>query len=239
MKDLHSHVLPGIDDGCKTLDESIQVLKHLASSGVTELVFTPHYIENSKFDCNNREKIKLYHLLCEEVVKQNINIKLYLGNEIYFCENILDLLKKEEVQSIHNSGYLLIEFPVMNLPYYAKNVFSELIGNGYKIILAHPERYEYVKNNIDILIDFLKMGVLLQGNYESLFGFYGKESKIILKKLLKRGWITFLASDIHYGKTENLKKLRKKLRHYLSKEEIDEILEKNFDLVIQNQQLTR
>lgn len=238
MKDIHSHVLPGIDDGCKNLDESMQILKHLASLGITELVFTPHYIENSKYVCNNKDKEKLYQLLCTEVKKQDIPIKLYLGNEVYLNKNILSLLEKKEIHTIHNSKYVLIEFPVMNLPYYTKNVLSELIGHGYKIILAHPERYEYVKNDIGILEDLLRMGVLLQGNYESLFGVYGKKSQKILKVLLKKGWIHFLASDIHRETSDHVKKLKKKLRWYLSQAEIESVLESNFDLVIQDKEWT-
>ncbi len=237
MKDLHTHVLPGIDDGCRTIDESMQILNALASSGVTELVFTPHYIENSNFICNVSKKQKLFEKIKKQIKKENINIKVYTGNEIYFTENILKLLKENEMSTINSSRYLLIELPVLNYPNNAKNVFSELIYSGYKIILAHPERYYYVIDDIHILDDLIKMGVLMQGDYASLYGRYGKKSKRTLKKLLKKGYISFLCSDTHHKVEIKEKKLKRKLRWYLSKEDIEKTLNTNFDKVIKDENI--
>lgn len=125
----------------------------------------------------------------------------------------------------------------MNLPREAKNVFSELIYAGYKIVLAHPERYYYVMENINVLNDFIDMGVLLQGNYTSLYGIYGSKSKKILKKLLRKGWISFLCSDTHHDVKVNEKDLRKKLRWIISKEKQDDLLINNFNKVVRNEEI--
>lgn len=234
MKDIHSHFLPGIDDGAKTLEESIKLLKQVEEAGVTEIVLTPHYIVNSKYTCNVNDKRPIFNRLLEEVERHGINIKLYLANEIFLDDDLLELLKNKEIESINNSKYLLIEFPVMNFPTKAKNVFSELIYNGYTIILAHPERYMYVNKDISILDDFMDMGVLFQGNYESLYGKYGIGAKRTLKKLLKKGYISFLAGDIHHEVNKDLKNLKKKLKKYLKEEDIEKVLETNFDKVINN-----
>lgn len=234
MKDIHSHLLFGIDDGCKNIEESLSLLKQMELQGVTDLVLTPHYVPNSKYVCNVENKRKVFNLLQNEIKKQNINIRLYLGNEIYLDEDILDLLKNKEMESINDSKYLLIEFPMSSYPNKALNIFSELIYNGYTIILAHPERYTYINKDTKLLDECLDMGVLFQGNYESLFGKYGTHAKKMLKKLLKNKQISFLAGDIHHSATLDLKKLEKKLRKYLTSDEINDILNNNFDKVIRN-----
>lgn len=234
MKDIHNHILYGLDDGCKNEEESLEILKKIISSGVSEIVFTPHYIVDTKYMANNKEKKKTFLKLKKIIEKNNLPIKVYLGNEIFFCDNILELIKKGEISPINDSKCLLIEFPMMDLPYTAKSVFDELISEGYEVILAHPERYYFVKENIDILNDFVSMGVHLQGNYTSLLGKYGRESKIILKKLLKRGMIDILASDTHHEVIGDEKRLRRKLKWYLKEEEIDKLLFKNFDDFINN-----
>lgn len=234
MKDLHNHILPGLDDGCEDEEESLKVLKDLINSGVSEVVFTPHYVAGTKYVADNKKKQETFQRLKKIIKKNKLPIKVYLGNEIMFNDSILELIKKKEILPLNDSKSLLIEFPMMNLPYNAKNVFDELISSGYTVILAHPERYYFVRNNISILNDFVSMGVHLQGNYASLFGKYGRTSKMILKKLLKRGMIDILASDTHHGVIGNELLLRRKLRWYLKEEEIDKLLFKNFDKFINN-----
>lgn len=236
MKDIHTHILPGIDDGSKSWEESIKLLSELESAGVTELVLTPHYIEDTKYTCNVEKKEKLLKELLSKMKSENINIKLYLGNEIYFSENLLKLLKNKEISGINNSKYLLIELPVLNMPNNVKNVFSELIYSGYKVILAHPERYYYVMDDLTLIEDLLRMGVIMQGDYLSLFGKYGTGAKKTLKKLLKKDYISLLASDTHHNVEIKEDKLRHKLEWYISKERIEELLNTNFDKIINNEE---
>lgn len=233
MKDIHTHLLYGIDDGSKTIDQSIELIKNLYTNGTTDIVLTPHYMNDTNYNTNNSKKNKLLKELNSKLKDNNININLYIGNEIYFTENILDLIKKKEISTINNSKYLLIELPMSYLPNIVINIFEELIYNGYKIILAHPERYGYL--TLDEISELKDMGILLQGNYLSLYNEYGKRSKKVLKKLIKLGWIDFLASDIHRSEIKiDENKLTKKLRRYTSKQKIDEILYENFDKVIKN-----
>lgn len=234
MKDLHSHLLYDIDDGCVTLTESINLLKKMEDKGVSELIITPHYIVDSNYTCEVETKTMLFNRLKKVMKDENINMKIYLGNEIFLDDELVDLLKNKKVQPLNNSKYLLIEFPVINFPTKAKNIFSELIYEGYTIVLAHPERYMYVAKDIKVLDDFKQMGVLFQGNYESLYGKYGRAAEKTLKKLLKKGYISFLSGDIHHSVNLDLKDLEKKLKKYISSEEITKVLETNFDCVINN-----
>lgn len=233
MKDLHSHILYGIDDGSKSLEDSLELLSRLSSYGTTDIFLTPHYIEGSKFNCNNKDKKELFTELKKQVKERNININLYLGNEIYLTENIHELVKKREIRTLNNSEYILIEFPMTHLPKNTINIIDELVHIGYKVIIAHPERYPYVKKDIHILDEFLELGVLLQGNYTSLFNKYGSESKKTLKKLLKLNLISFLGSDTHKTVSKiDEKLLRKTLKKYISNDKIEEILNTNYSKII-------
>ena len=236
MKDIHSHLLFGIDDGCKDINESISLLKEAEKQGVTELMITPHYIEESKYNCNNEEKQKLFDQLVEKTKEENINIKLYLGNEVFINDNFLKLLKRKEIKTLNNSKYVLLEFPFGNMLYNTKDIIYELVVAGYVPILAHPERYRIFQRHPDHIEEYLRMGVLLQGNYKSLFGKYGREAKKTLIYLLKKHQITFLGSDCHHEKDFKIKKLKKKLKSIVKSDNmIEDLLENNFNKVISNE----
>ena len=239
MKDIHTHILNGLDDGSKTIEESINILKKAKESGITEIVLTPHYINNSNYNCNNKNKIELFNILQEEVKKNNIDIKLYLGNEVMIDNDIVDLLNNKEIMSINNTRYVLVEFSMDFYNKNLKNFIFDMVRNNYIPIIAHPERYLYVQNDISLLDDFIQMGAILQGNYLSLLSKYGKKSKKTLIKLLKEGKIALLASDIHrsdsdYYLDDALKKLKRVVK---SEEKIDNLLNKNFDKIINDKEL--
>lgn len=238
MKDLHTHVMFGIDDGSRSLEESMIMLERLSSEGVTDVMLTPHYIENSKYNCNNKTKKQLFKEIKNEAKKRGININIYLGNEIMVNNNLMNLFNTE-IATLNASKYLLIELP-MNKEFDDLDlVIKELINNGVTPIIAHPERYSYVKDNYKWLEEYLKMGALFQSNYESLFGKYGKEAKKTLKKLLKHNMVQFLASDIHHETSKcNLKKLNKKLKRIIRDENIiNDLLNNNFTKVIKNEDI--
>lgn len=239
MKDLHCHLLPGIDDGSKSLDESISLLKEMSNQGVKEIILTPHYIEDSKYSCNNTDKKKLYTELVKRVKKEKIDVTLYLGNEVFFTSNFVDLLKKKEIETLNNNKYLLFEFPMHEHYKSSQESLLKLISRGYVPVLAHPERYKRFLENPDIAEEYLRMGVLLQGNFPSLFGKYGRGPKKLLKYYIKRGWISFLGSDTHHDYSYNLKKLEKKL-HRINKDDnyISDLLDGNFDKVINNENIS-
>lgn len=238
MKDIHSHLLFGIDDGCKDIGESITLLKAAQEQGITDLVLTPHYMENTKYNANNEEKNKRFEELKEEAKKAGIEINLYLGNEVYMTENFQDLLKQQEITTINNSKYLLIEFPLGNMLYNSKEILYDLVVSGYVPILAHPERYRIFQRHPDHIDEYLRMGVLLQGNYKSLYGKYGKDAKKTLIYFLKNNKITFLASDCHHDKDFKIKKVKKKLKSLLKSDSmIEDLLENNFNKVILNENI--
>lgn len=240
MKDLHSHILYGIDDGSKDLDVSLDILRDAYKNGVTDILVTPHYIEDSKFNCNNKEKMKILNKLKREMKKEKISVNLYLGNEVYINDNILNHIKNKEISTLNGSKYVLIELPMGRMYHNTKDIFFDLIRNGYVVVLAHPERYRYLQDNMGLVDEFIEMGVLLQGNYRSLFGYYGKDAKKTLKKLIKTHRITFIGSDIHRNDDFYMKKLEKKITKLTKNDdETKRILEDNFQCVIENKDIKR
>ena len=238
IKDLHSHILYGIDDGSKTIEESIVLLKEMEKAGTKELILTPHYIENSKYNANNRSKEALFKQLKKKVKEEKINIDLYLGNEVFFSNNMIELIKKGEIKTLNKSKYLLFEFPMTRFYNNSLEVINQLVSNGYIPVLAHPERYTEFQKNPNLVIKYLKSGVLLQGNFTSLFGKYGRHSRKVLKLYLKNKWITFIGSDAHHEVAYDNKKLEKMLLKITKdKEYTEELLSKNFDKVINNEDI--
>ncbi|MBR2828682.1 MAG: capsular biosynthesis protein [Bacilli bacterium] len=235
MKDIHSHLLYGIDDGSKSIEESIPLLKELEKQGVTDLMLTPHYIENSKYNCNNEDKQKIFEELSKRAEEEKINIRLYLGNEVFFTPNMINLIEKKEIQTLNNSRYILFEFPLNNIYQNTSEIINEIVSKGYIPVLAHPERYEYFQKHPNAIKEYLRSGLLLQGNITSLFGIYGKTAEKTLKYFIKNKWISFIGSDTHHNIYFKGKKVEKKLlRLTKDKEYTKDLIEENFNKVIQN-----
>ena len=238
MKDIHSHLLYGIDGGSKSIEESITLLKEMKSRGVDELVLTPHYIEGSKYNCNNEDKRKLFNEFQKKVEEEQIDVKLYLGNEVYITPHFIELLENKEIRTINNSKYLLFEFPLRQMYNNTSDMITSLTTKGCIPILAHPERYPIFQHHPDKLEDYLMKGVFMQGNLTSLFGVYGRDSKKTLKYFLKKKWITFLGSDTHHKVEFDSVKLEKKLLKITKDPEyVKDLMGNNFDKVINDQDI--
>ena len=240
--DIHSHILYGIDDGSKTIEESIEIIKQHIEMGFTHVVVTPHYIENSKYTSNNKTKKEILNTLEKELKKQNIKINLYLGNEVFVTENIEELLKNKEISKINNSKYLLIELPMNQKPKNINNIIYELKIKGIIPIIAHPERYDYVEKNPNIVNEWIEEGAILQSNYGSIIGIYGKGPKKTIKKLLKKNVISILSTDIHYPNNniyKNIEKIRKKIKKITKEETYNKLTSINPLKIIKNEEISK
>lgn len=194
--DTHSHILYGVDDGSKTIDESLALLQRLSRVGFSKVILTPHYIEDSY----NESKINNYNRYIElknRVKEDNIDIELYLGNEIYITNNIVSLLKNGIVSSLNNSRYVLVELPFFDYINGIDDLLYELSYSGYIPVIAHPERYAYFQKNPKLLDNFIENGVLFQVNYASIIGFYGNNAKKLVEYMLKNDLVSFFGTDIH------------------------------------------
>ena len=212
--DIHSHILYGIDDGSRSLNESINIIKKMKNLGFNNIVITPHYINGTGYNCNNFGKKILFNYLNDKLKEENVDINLYLGNEIFIFDKIKEALENGEISSLAESKYLLIETPMQQEITNLDTCLFKLISYGYKVVLAHPERYSYFQEDPDKIKKYIDMGVLFQSNYASIIGRYGHHAMKTLKYFLKNNYITFLASDIHHEDSEfydNFDKMKKEI----------------------------
>ena len=228
MIDIHSHILAGIDDGAKTLEDGLAIVRELASQGVTEIIATPHYIDETIYVSPKQKNQQLLTQLKKALKDEKIDVKVYLGNEIYICNRIDELVESGQIATMDGSEYILVEFPMSEkFPSY-EDILYDLTLKGYKVILAHPERYTITQDDFSILERLVEMGVLLQCNTGSFIRQYGKHAEKLAVKLAKKRMIFALGSDIHRTRKRNEIELAiKKLRKYYSEDDLEQILDKN------------
>ncbi len=236
MIDLHSHIIYGIDDGAKTLEDAEAIIEIAIKNKVKAIFLTPHYILDSKYMANNKKKKAI---LSELKRKYKDKIDLYLGNEIYVNDDIHELVKKGEISPLGNK-YLLIELPIYNEYPNLENYLFTLRDLGYKIIIAHPERYYYFYQDFNKVLNFQRQGIYFQGNYMSIYNTYGKMAKKLFIKILKHHCYSFMASDIHSSKQKYYQKLaraKEKIAEYTNKEYANDIFYNNAAKIITNEEI--
>ena len=228
MIDVHSHILPGVDDGSRNLSESLAILKGLAEQDVTDVILTPHFVNDSSYIYPRNENIRRYRILQEKADEAGLNISLNLGNEIYIDRDISRLLKTKRISSLDNSRYILVELPMSGEYPDFEDILLGLKYEGWIVILAHPERYHSYHENYKKIYDLTERGILLQCNLGSIIGQYGRKSKKILKKLAKDKLIFCFGTDIHRIRDfSEIKKAQQKLLRYYSADELRSLLETN------------
>ena len=235
MTDIHSHILFDVDDGSRDIGESIELLKKMVEIGFKNVILTPHYIKGSEYSCENKEKKTKLIILKKELKNQNIDVNIYLGNEIFINNEICELIKERHIHTLNNTRYILVELPFHNQIVNLEDIIYELKLKGLVPIIAHPERYTYFQNNYEEVDRLREEGFLFQGNYASILGYYEKESQKLLKYMLKKQYIDYLGTDIHRTtKTyviDNFKKIEKKIIKITKKEYYEEIKDNCNNLV--------
>ncbi len=195
--DLHSHLIPGIDDGVKSMQESIDLLRQLEALGFKKIITTPHTMSH-RFP-NTKEIIHAgYDALKKQLQKENINIDLEVASEYYYDEHFLELISKNELLSFGDK-YILFELSYNIKPLMLEQTVQKLLKVGYKPILAHPERYNYYTTT-EHYHHLKDMGLAFQINAVSMQNFYGKKAKSAVEKIIKMGIVDFIGSDIHSQK---------------------------------------
>jgi tyrosine-protein phosphatase YwqE len=206
--DMHSHLIPNIDDGSQSLEESILMIKGLMRHGYTKSITTPHimsegYANTPEIILNGLKKVK------NEIAKQEINFEIEAAAEYYIDDNFEKLLEETELLTFGNK-YLLFEFSYMNKPLNYMGIIKKIIDKGYKPVLAHPERYSFFHNDFDVYKGLKNYGVYLQLNLFSLAGAYSQGPFAIGRQLLDNNLIDFLGTDIHnLGQLRYLENCRK------------------------------
>lgn len=238
MKDLHSHFLYNVDDGSKSLESTLFMLKNAKDNGVYDIVFTPHYIANTQFSSPKNRNLEIFEAVRD--IADYMGLHIYLGNEVFCDPDILKNYKEGKISTINNSKYMLIEIPLNSKMNNVRNIFFELISNGIVPILAHPERYTAYYGNMEFFYELRTMGVLMQINFVSLLGEYGSQAKKMAKDLLKYNLVSFVGSDMHSEKErryDDAAKALKIIRRIVGPTKFEDITENNFDKVIKNEDI--
>ncbi|WP_436517634.1 tyrosine-protein phosphatase [Ekhidna sp. To15] len=193
--DIHSHLIPNIDDGSQSMDQSIEMIESLISLGFKKVITTPHIHPNYP----NTPEIILAGLksLQKEISKMNLDIEVEAAAEYYIDEKFHQKVKEKSLILSFGGKHVLIETSFINKPFFFDSVIFDLKCNGYIPVLAHPERYKYLEGNIDWLKELKSMGVMLQVTLGSLGGYYGSKPEHMGKLLLKNEMVDFLGSDLH------------------------------------------
>ena len=194
--DIHSHLIPGIDDGVKSVEESIDMLRNFSALGFKKIVTTPHIM--SDFYKNTKENILQGLEVVRAALKDaSLDITIEAAAEYYLDENFMNKVKSKEKMLCINDKYLLFEISYINPPDNLYNAIFELIVNGYTPLLAHPERYNYYMEKFDEYKKMKDGGALFQLNVNSLTGYYGVQSKKLAERLIDENMIDFIGSDLH------------------------------------------
>jgi protein-tyrosine phosphatase len=195
--DLHSHLLPELDDGVKSFDESIEILQHFSRLGYRKIITTPHVMSDAYRNTPAmifEKRDRLQALLREK----KIDIVFEAAAEYYLDEELMQMLESNQKLLTIGNNYLLFETNFLTEPLNLKDFIFLASTKGYKPILAHPERYLYLQQSFAKAEDLLNRGVLFQVNISSLSGYYSKPAQQTAEKLIDKGWVHWLGSDCHH-----------------------------------------
>ncbi|WP_302658933.1 tyrosine-protein phosphatase [uncultured Dysosmobacter sp.] len=198
MIDLHCHILPGVDDGSASEEESCMMARLAVDSGVTAVAATPHcnvpgQFENVCSETLRRRFLRLHELLRE----QEIPLKLYTGMEVYMTPEVPRLLRQGKLLTLGGSRYLLVEFGFDESRQFAQRMLDALRGEGVTPVIAHPERYHFVQRERECLLRWADEGYALQINKGSLFGMFGSRAAHVANWCLGEGCLHLIGSDAH------------------------------------------
>ncbi len=217
--DLHSHLIPRIDDGAQSVKESLDLLERMEKIGYRRCVITPHVMADSYRNSSERILTGLYSLR-KYAETFGIQIELYAAAEYYLDEELLRRLKTNDILSVGN-GYLLFETSYYASPLNLEEAIYEIAASGYRPLLAHPERYRYVRDPEEFYGRLREQGVSFQVNINSFGGHYGSDARRKARWLSEKGWIDILGSDLHHRRQADF------LRETINSGLLDSVLKRN------------
>ena len=196
VTDMHSHLIPGLDDGAKTIDDAIAMIESLHKLGFKKVITTPHIFQ--EYFPNTPEKIKTGGAALQKVISERgLDIQFEFAAEYFLDEYFVKTLANDQELLTFSDQRILIELSTFSPPLNIKDIISQLTSKGYKPILAHPERYLYYANKIEEYEKFKEMGCSLQINLLSLSDYYGKSQRKFALSLLEADLVDFLGTDLH------------------------------------------
>jgi tyrosine-protein phosphatase YwqE len=195
--DIHSHLLPGIDDGARTFEDTLRLTQALQGFGVTQLITTPHIIEHV-WENTQEQILNIKTTTVLELEKNNIRIPFKAAAEYLMDDQFVRLFQSHSLLTLKDN-YVLVEMSYINAPIQLYSILFDLQLAGYIPVLAHPERYLFYHNNFNEYVKLKRAGCLFQLNLLSVVGYYGPQITKIAEQLLTKGMYSYVGSDVHHN----------------------------------------
>ncbi|MDD6102249.1 MAG: protein-tyrosine-phosphatase [Clostridiales bacterium] len=226
--DVHCHVIPGVDDGSESVEESLKMLKIAADEGITHMLCTSHYKadrHNASVDTLKQRRLSLQ----KEASRSGLNITLLPGNEILYFGEMFERIENGTVNTFNNTKYIMVEFHPADRFQYIRNALENVQEHGYIPVVAHVERYACIIREPDLAIELSRMGIKLQVNASSVLGETGRDIKKCAVYLLEEGAVSYIGTDAHSSRKRapRMKKCVKYLYKILEEDYVEDILYNN------------
>ena len=223
MVDVHTHILPLVDDGSDCIEKSISLIKNLVAGGVSKIILTPHY-KRGVYEVEREELIEKFNSFTAEVKTRGIDVQLYLGSEVYCDNNVYSLLEQKKVLTINGTNYLLIEFDYFDYSDILDYSYN-IVKMGYIPVIAHIERYSYL--DVNTLIELKGLGALMQVNASSIIGEHGKKFQKQVLTAIKSGLVNFVGTDVHSNRESSLSSAYKIVSKKFGNKVADDLFKNN------------
>lgn len=236
--DIHSHILPGIDDGAKDQKEALEMLKVAASDGIEEMIVTPHF--HYRRGHATPEQIRSAVLeLQYRMNEEKIPIKLHVGNKLHYSHDLLESVKAGDALTLADSDYVLLEFSPETEQKKIQNAVYQFLCEGYLPIIAHIERYQAFLKSDDFTVDVSDMGAYFQINAGSLSGDAGWRIKRFVRKMIRNGLIQFVATDAHdlMKRPAQFGNAAKWIEKKTGESSLQELIQRNPQKILENKHL--
>jgi tyrosine-protein phosphatase YwqE len=194
--DIHSHLLPGLDDGVQSFEDAEEIILRFIRAGYQKLITTPHIMSDAYRNTPAGIRSKLAELT-KHLNTKNISIQIEAAAEYYLDEAFIKSVELDQEILTFGKRFLLFETNFMTEPLHLKEFIFMATTKGYQLVLAHPERYIFLQNNLAKAEDLINRGVYFQLNTSSLTGYYSREAQRTAYKLIDKGWVHFVGSDCH------------------------------------------
>ena len=240
MIDIHSHILPGLDDGSQDMDKSIAMAELAADCGVTDMIATPHCNQKQVFEnYASPELEKCFDDFKRELKAAGIELNIYCGCEVFATEDIIQLYRDKKIMTLNDSRYMLVEFDFYSDLAFMEDTLYDLLDEGLVPVLAHPERYVAIQNEPQAAMIWHDEGVGIQINHGSLLHRFGRDACRTAEELLRTGHVSCIASDAHGAehRTPDMTPAEEWLCRYFGEGTADLLLRRNPKRIIRNETL--
>ncbi|MDD3240860.1 MAG: hypothetical protein PHW47_12440 [Lachnospira sp.] len=242
MIDIHTHILPGVDDGARNLSDSIAMAELAVSSGVHTLVATPHSNMGGRFEnYNSKEFRSRFEQLQKVIHGEGIPLLVLPGMEIFTTGYVMKRIQGNELISLNHSRYYLMEFPFLSSCEDMNQELENVIAGGCIPVIAHPERYESIQENPRRIVSWRNKGMLIQVNRGSILGKFGHKVKSCVDELLDDELVTCIASDAHkpYERTTFMGDIQEYMEKEYTFDYAKKLLYDNPKKIIENQNMIK